>query len=83
MTEEYKPEILQCDQFSFWPQLDDNGETGRYHMYKSSPIEPIVGRAARYDVSYQGLFEDYVDADKSYRVMQREALQTMVARVDD
>lgn len=94
---EYKPEILQCDTFSYFPELGDTVtgqsiyqdgqvhdtyETGRYHLYSMSPIETEKGRACRYDVSYVGLVEDFVDADKTYKSKQREALQDMAQRVD-
>jgi len=91
----FTPEIQGVTNYIYFPELEGvwvmrDGvwrckmyETGRWHMFKSTPIVPVEGRAARYDPQKSDeIYQDIDEADKAYRRLQREALQVMVDQVD-
>lgn len=80
----FTPEILPCTTYTYFPELaaGDGQTTGRWHMYRLTPICPTEGRSARYDPIKDSIYQDIDEADKAYRRLQREALQVMVDQVD-
>lgn len=83
MSKEYRPVILGCTTYTYFPELaeGDGQVTGRWHMYRLTPICPTEGRSARYDPIYDSVYQNVDEADKAYRRLQREALQVMANQV--
>lgn len=79
------PEILDCVTYTYFPELasDDGGATGRYHLYRLTPIPTSAGRSARYDPVFITTYTSIDEADQAYRKFKREARQVMAEKERD
>jgi len=70
----FQPGIIQVKTYF----IIQEHEGSRWHLYENRPLredEIPEGRACRYEPKRLGLFDDYVDAHKTYSELHRRELK--------